>query len=116
MLEENIDYIKKTADEMVVNIESEIGKEIAINLLPEIVKSVGLQSENQLGRLTNMVRITSNTIKGRIRRNTDTRTINLVNTFNSSYETVDNLNKKTCNMTVGVNNNQVAKLKIKKAA
>lgn len=116
MLEENINYIQSTTEEMVDEIENEIGKEIAIEFLPNIVKTIGLESESQLERVTNMVRITSNTIKDRIRRNTNTRTMNLINTVNFSYETVDNLNKKTCNKTIDGTDELMAKKKIKKAA
>lgn len=109
MLEKNIDYVKKTTDEMIYNIEMEIGKEMAIKLLPEIVKRVGLESEEQLGRLTNMVRITSNTIQDRIKRNTNTRTLNLTNNFHESYKTVEELNEKTRNTTAFITADDKAK-------
>lgn len=116
MLEGNINYINKTTEDMIGCIEAEIGKDIAIDLLPKIVKLANLQSEFQLGRLTNLVRLTSNTIKDRVRRNTNTRTVNLVNNFNSSYETVDKLNKKTCGKNVITEDECFVIQKIKKAA
>lgn len=119
MLDENIAYVKRTTDEMISNIEMEIGKEMAIKLLPEIVKNVKLDSEEQLGRLTNMVRITSNTIQDRIKRNTNTRTLNLTNNFNESYKTVEELNKKTRNTTASIssdNNENSAKKMVKKVS
>ena len=42
--------------------------------------------------------------------------MNLINTVNFSYETVDNLNKKTCNKTIDSTDELTAKKKIKKAA
>lgn len=116
MLEKNIDFIKRVTDEMVSNIEVEIGKEMAIELLPKIVKTAGLESEDQLGRLTNMVRITSNTIQDRIKRNTNTRTLNFVNTISESYQKVNVLNAKTCSPVTTVDSESVIKKKIKKAS
>lgn len=116
MLEKNVDCIKRVTDEMVSNIEVEIAKEMAIELLPKIIKTIGLKSEDQLGRLTNMVRITSNTIQDRIKRNTNTRSLNFINTISESYQKVNVLNAKTCNPVVPNDSESVVKKKIKKAA
>lgn len=119
MIDNDKEEINRVTGEMISSMESRVGKEIAISLVPKILSKIKFKDEEQLIRVNNSIRIASNTIQDRIHRNTMTRMHNLINTFEESYATSKDLLDKMRNSNLALSNdsvNKVNKKKVKKVA
>ena len=74
-------------EQMVDNINTKISKEIAIQFLPKLIRTMKIDNENSLIRINELVRLESNTIQNRITNNSKTRFMNLVNMIEESKTT-----------------------------
>ncbi len=113
------DEMKEINDNMVTNINVDIGRRFATSFFPEIKSKLKLSDEEDLVRLNGLVRLASATIQDRIKRNTNTRFINLMNVLQESCDkstkfvdmTVDTISKNDLNRDAKEDKGSVSKKK-----
>ena len=93
-------------EQMIDNVNTNVSKQMAIDFLPNLIRSIEMNNENDLTRINELVRLTSNTIQNRITNNSRTRFTNLINMLGESRSTSLKMMEKTDKALEKLENNE----------
>ena len=96
----------KLQEEQLHNVNTNVSKQMAIDFLPNLIRSIEMNNENDLTRINELVRLTSNTIQNRITNNSRTRFTNLINMLGESRSTSLKMMEKTYKALEKLENNE----------